>query len=152
MTTDDNKALITYLIAEGLNGGNLEVADEQHFTPGYTVHIPGRTDLPAGPAAFQRVIGMYRAAFQDWHMVIEELVAEGDFVSNRFTTTGTHTGPLYGFPPTGRTMIVHGQELHRLEDGRVAETWVCDDGPSIMLQLGILPPPGPPAGAPRPPA
>jgi predicted ester cyclase len=74
-------------------------------------------------------------------MTIEDLVAEGDFVANRFTTRGTHTAPLMGIPPTGKPMVVHGQELHRLVAGKVAETWVCDDVPSILVQLGVLPKP-----------
>jgi predicted ester cyclase len=147
MSPEENKALIRYLIEEGLNKGNFAVADE-HFRPDYLVHIPGRTDLPVGPESFKRVIGMYRAAFPDFHMTIETLVAEGDYVANRFTTRGTHRAPLMGIPPTGRPMVVHGQELHRLNDGKVAETWVCDDVPSIMVQLGVIPPP-PIGGPPR---
>jgi predicted ester cyclase len=139
VSAEKNKSLIRYLIEEGLNKGNLSVADE-HFTADYCVHIPGRTDLPRGPQCFKQVIGMWRAAFPDFHMTIENLVAEGDLVANRFTTRGTHRAPLMGNPPTGKSMVVHGQELHRLSDGKVAETWVCDDVPSIMVQLGILPP------------
>lgn len=136
MSAEHNKELIRFLIEESLNRGNLGAVRDR-FTPDYTVHIPGRTDLPTGPEAFVSVIGMWRAAFPDWHMTIEQLVAEGDFVANRFTTTGTHRGSLMGFPPTHRSMVVHGQELHRCEDGRVAETWVCDDVPSIFRQLGL---------------
>jgi predicted ester cyclase len=101
--------------------------------------------LPSGPDAFKLVIGMWRAAFPDWHMTIETLVAEGDFVANRFTTRGTHKAPLMGIPATGKQMVVHGMELHRIAGGKVAETWVCDDVPSIMQQLGI----GPPVPIPR---
>src|SRR5262249_9990417 len=94
-----------------------------------------------GPQIFKDVIGMWRAAFGDWHMTIENLVAEGEYVANRFTTRGTHTGPLMGIPPTGNKIVVRGQELHRLANGKVAETWVCDDIPSILQQLGIIKPP-----------
>jgi predicted ester cyclase len=94
------------------------------------------------------VIGIWHTACPDFHMTIEDLVADGDFVANRFTTRGTNTGPLMGIPPTGRTMVVHGQELHRIQDGKLAESWICDDVPSIMVQLGILPPPPVPSGPP----
>jgi hypothetical protein len=43
-------------------------------------------------------------------------------------------------------MVVRGQELHRIRDGNVAETWICDDVPSIMVQLGATP--SHPAGGP----
>ena len=151
MGTEENKKLIRHLIEEALNKGNFAVADG-HFTDDYDVHIAGRPSMGRGPEVFKNVIGMWRTAFSDWQMTIENLVAEGDFVANRFTTRGTHTGPLMGIPPTGKTMVVHGQELHRLSNGKVAETWVCDDVPSIMQQLGIVPPPpirmGPPSSRP----
>jgi len=148
MSVDENKALIRRIVEEALNNGRLDIADE-YFDPDYAVHIPSRRDMPRGPTAFKQAIGIWRAAFNDWHMTIEDLVAEGDLVANRFTTTGTHTGPLFGFPSTGRTMVVHGQELHRLANGKVVESWICDDVPGILVQLGLLPRAGgPPPGRP----
>ena len=140
MSPDENKALIRYLIEEALNKGNLNLAD-QFFSEDYLVHIPANPHTPRGPQAFKNVIRMWRAAFPDWQMTIETLVAEGDYVANRFTTRGTHKAPLMGIPQTNKLMVVHGQELHRLKEGKVAETWVCDDIPGIMQQLGIVPPP-----------
>ncbi len=137
MSAEDNKALIRLIVDEALNKGNLAIAEE-YFDPDYVVHIPSRPDLPHGPGVFKQVVEMWRAAFSDWHMTIEELVAEGELVANRFTTTGTHTGALMGAPPTGRTIVVHGQELHRIAKGKVVESWICDDPPSIFVQLGLL--------------
>jgi predicted ester cyclase len=148
--SDENKALIRLIIEEGFNGGNLAVADGR-FTDDYTAHVPGIPGLPSGADGFKRVIGMWRAAFGDLHMTIESMVAEGDLVSNRFTTRGTHTGPLFGLAPTGKQMVVEGQEVHRVVDGKVAESWVGDDIPGILVQLGLVelpikrpgPPPNP---------
>lgn len=137
MSVDENKALIRRIVEEALNNGRFEIADD-YFAPDYAVHIPSRHDMPRGPAAFKQAIGIWRAAFSDWHMTIEDLVGEGDLVANRFTTTGTHTGPLFGFPATGRPMVVRGQELHRLANGKVVESWICDDVPGILAQLGLL--------------
>lgn len=137
MSIEENKSLIRHIVEEALNNGHLEIADE-YFGSDYVVHIPSREDLPEGPNAFKRAIGLWRSAFADWHMTIEDLVAEGDLVANRFTTTGTHTGPLLGFAPTGRRMVVRGQELHRLVNGKVVESWICDDIPGILAQLGLL--------------
>lgn len=147
MAVEDNKALIRFIIEEALNKGNLAIADD-HFAEDYVAHIPARPDGPRGPEIFKQVIGMWRSAFADWHMTIEELVGEGDLVANRFVTTGTHTGPLMGIPPTGKEMVVRSLELHRVENGKVAESWICDDVPSILVQLGVLPQPTAAAGPP----
>jgi predicted ester cyclase len=137
LTPEQNKELLRFLIDEGLNTGNFSILDE-HVDPGYIAHVPGRPDIPGGPESIKQVIGMWRAAFEDWHLKIEQLVADGDFVANRFTTTGTHTGPLMGIPPTGKQMVVRSQELHRFSNGKLVETWVVDDAPGIFVQLGIM--------------
>lgn len=134
---DENKALIRLIIEEGFNGGNLDIADGR-FTDDYVAHVPGVPALPSGPDGFKRVIGMWRTAFPDLHMDIQSMVAEGEMVSTRFVTTGTNGGPLFGMPPTGKPMRVEGQEAHRVVNGKVAESWVCDDVPGILIQLGVI--------------
>jgi predicted ester cyclase len=134
---DEDRELIRLIIEEGFNKGNLAIADGR-FRDDYVAHVPGVPPLPPGPGAFKNVIGMWRAAFADLHMTIEDLVVEGGLVANRFTTRGTHTGMLFGFEPTEKTMEIHGQELHRVQDGLVAESWICDDVPGLLVQLGIV--------------
>ena len=144
-SSDENKGRIRLMIEEGLNAGNFALL-EQHVKPDYVAHVPGMSGLPHGPGAIRETISMWRGAFDDWHMTIEDLVAEGDFVAVRYTTTGTHTGPLFGIPATGRRIKMEAMQLHRFEDERVAETWVADDLPAILMQLGVVEPPmaGPP--------
>lgn len=136
MSTDENKAVVKRAIDEGFNGGNLDIADEI-FTDDYKVNAPG-LDLPTGPAAFKKAIGLWRGAFPDIHMDVQQFIAEGDFVVNRFITRGTHGGQLFGFAPTGKSMTVYGMEIHRVVDGRVVESWIGDDVPSILIQLGLV--------------
>lgn len=150
---DDNKALIRRVIEEALNNGKLAIADTA-FTSDYVAHVPGAPPLPPGPEAFRRVARLWRSACSDWHMTIEQLVAEGDIVANRFTTRATHDGVLLGIPPTRRSFTVHGMEFHRLKGGKVAESWISDDIPGIFVQLGLVKMPtpgpgGPPPGPPR---
>ena len=147
---EQNKELVRKVIERALNGGDLDYADEV-FHSDYVAHVP-RVGEMQGPEGFKNVISVWHRACPDFNMTIEELVADGDFVATRFTTRGTNTGSLLGFAPTGKSMIVHGQELHRIQDGQVAESWICDDIPSIMLQLGLIEEParstgGPPGGA-----
>jgi predicted ester cyclase len=133
---DENKRLVRTVIERALNQRDLDYADEV-FSADYVTHVPGMGDM-RGPSGFKEVISMWHRACPDFHMTIEELVAEGEFVANRFTTRGTNTGPLLGYEPTGKRMTVHGQELHRIEDGQIAESWICDDMPSILVQLGLI--------------
>jgi predicted ester cyclase len=134
---EQNKQLIRFLTDEGLNKGDFALL-EDYVDPEYEVHVPGQSGLPRGPAAIKEVLGMWHEAFPDWHLKIEDIVAEGDRVALRFTTTGTHTGELFGIPPTGRRMEVRSQNLHRFRDGKLVESWVVDDVPLSLIQLGVI--------------
>ena len=148
MSTEENKAIVRRAIEEGFNKGNLGIADEI-FTADYTVHAPGLGNLPKGPQAFKKAIGMWRAAFPDIKMEIQDMIAEGDRVVNRFITRGTHKADLMGVPATGKPITVYGMECHRIVGGKVAESWIGDDVPTIMNQIkgGGRPAGGPPPGA-----
>ena len=45
---------------------------------------------------------MLTSAFPDLHTTVEDMIAEGDKVVARTTLNGTHEGPLWGIPPTGK--------------------------------------------------
>lgn len=134
---DRNREIVRLVIERGINEGDFAVADDR-FTDDYEVHAPGLPPLPKGAGAFKKAIGLWRTAFSDMHMEILDLIAEGDRVVNRFKTTGTHDGPLMGYAPTGRPVTVYGMECHRLVDGLVAESWIGDDVPTILKQIGAL--------------
>jgi predicted ester cyclase len=138
-TVQRNKDLVRTLTEQGFNAGDLSAVDE-HFTADYQVHAPGVPPLPPGPYAFKRAVGLFRTAMPDIHVTIEDLVGEDDRVFGRFTTRGTHTGPLMGIPPTGRPVTVYEWVCHRFEDGKVAESWIGDNVPRILLSIGAVVP------------
>ncbi|NOX84477.1 MAG: ester cyclase [Chlorobi bacterium] len=79
--------------------------------------------------------------FPDQRMNIDKLVAEGDYVAFWGTFSGTQTGPMGPFPPTGKKMISEIGGMFRIENGKIAELWVTWDNLSGLMQLGLFPPP-----------
>ena len=77
-----------------------------------------------------------RDAFPDRVDVIEDIIAEEDRVGLLWRLTGTHTGNLYGIPPTGRRVDIHEIGLFRLADGRLTEGWFMADELGLLKQLG----------------
>ena len=144
-----NRELVRFITEEGLNKGNLDRVDEV-FAPDYVVHTAGLA-LPKGPDAFRMAVGFWKRAFPDFTCEIQQMFSDGEYVTLRFRTTGTHTGPLMWIPPTGRSFVVEGVDLHRVRNGTVMESWISDDFPRILIELGIVREPTPPAGA-APPA
>jgi len=90
--------------------------------------------------AFKEFIRADRMAIPDQKLNVKMLVAEGDLVAFWATYTGTHTGQMGPFPPTGKTAELDFSGVHRLENGKVVETWVTWDNITILGQLGLFPP------------
>jgi hypothetical protein len=72
-------------------------------------------------------------AFPDRHYEVDQIIAEGDTVILRWTMTGTHLGPLFGRPPTGRRIKTFGYEIVRLRDGLMVAHG--DDGGVTVLDV-----------------
>ncbi|MCD6074705.1 MAG: hypothetical protein K0Q70_1588 [Rhodospirillales bacterium] len=134
MPVDTNKALYRRFIQEIFNEGRLERLGA--FTaPDYSVREapPG---TPPGADAVKQIVTLFRTAFPDLNIVIEELIGEGDWVAARATTHGTHQGTIFGVAPTGRKIAVTGLTMVRIVDGKLTESWVKNDIPALMAQLG----------------
>jgi predicted ester cyclase len=93
----------------------LTAPDVQHRLP-YKGLPPGRDGL----RAIQQTVGQ---TFADIHVKVEILVAEGDYVADRVSGTGTRRS---NGQPT--TWVEH--ELYRLENGKIKEFWAMG-GPEV---------------------
>jgi steroid delta-isomerase-like uncharacterized protein len=140
VSAEENKALARRLIEEMFNRGNLDAADEI-FAPDHVNHDPGSPEEIRGPEGFKSYVGVYRTAFPDLRITIEDQVAEGDKVVTRWTASGTHQGDLMGIAPTGRRATVTGITIDRISGGKVEETWTNFDAMGMMQQLGVIPSP-----------
>jgi predicted ester cyclase len=75
--------------------------------------------------------------------VIEDQIAEGDRVVTRLTAHGRHEGDLPGpIPATGNELRVSAVAIHRIVDGKLAEHWSGSDELGLLVQLGVIEPPG----------
>jgi predicted ester cyclase len=48
---------------------------------------------------------------------------------------GIRIGELAGFPATGRTIEHASHEFYRIDDGLIAEEWICSDTATLFRQL-----------------
>lgn len=82
---------------------------------------------------FVRVAGHYDGA------TLHGDGAAGDWVNSTGYLAGTFTAPLFGIPPSGRTLYLRFSELVRVAEGRIAEAYVIPDFIDAMLQAGVSP-------------
>ena len=69
---------------------------------------------------------------------IEDLIAKDDRVWAVWTMRGTHTGQLFGIPPTGKPIEILEAGIWRLADGLVIEAWFFGDELRLLRQLGVI--------------
>ena len=72
-------------------------------------------------------------------MTIEDVIAEGDRVAVRLTSSAVQNGPFMGPPPSGARYSIPEIHIFRIRDGQVAEHWREMDSMNLMRQLGAAP-------------
>jgi steroid delta-isomerase-like uncharacterized protein len=136
--SDANKNVVRRLFEEVWSKGNLSVADEL-FAPSYTHHDPSTPDVGRGPESEKLRATLYRTAFPDLRLTIEDLIAEGETVMARWSCRGTHKGALGGIAPTGKQFTISGISIARFASGKMVEGWINWDALGLMQQLGVVP-------------
>jgi len=137
MSTEENKALIRRFVEEIVNKGNIALIDEL-VAANYIDHSspPG---APSGIEGSKQFTNLFRMAFPDIHITLDDLIAEGDKVVSRFTMRGTNKGEFLGIPPTGKQVTITGIHIDRFAGGKLVEHWGQQDTLGLMQQLGVIP-------------
>ncbi len=136
--SEENKALVRRFVEKFWNVGDTTAVDELMATDA-AIHMP--TGEVVDPEGLKSFAAMWRESFPDWHSSLEELIAEGDKVAERWTGRGTHQGELQGIPATGRRVEVPGSVFYRIVDGKIVEFRGQLDIMSLMQQIGAVPGP-----------
>jgi len=107
------------------------------FTADHQMHDP---QVPAGvgPKGMAEVVSTYQNGV-DGHWGINDIFSAGDKVVVRWTGSGTHVGEVNGIPPTGKKIAVEAITIHRMNGGKIAETWEVWDTLGFLQQLGVVP-------------
>src|SRR5258708_10815763 len=97
--SEQNKTVVRRLFDELWNKGNLSVADEL-FTPNYDHHDPSTPDFGRGPESEKKRATLYRTAFPDLRLKIEDIIAVGETEEARWYSRSNMNVQLVGAPPT----------------------------------------------------
>ena len=136
MGIEENKALALRFVEEVYNQGQTQRVDDL-VSPDFVRHGIGGT--MRGRQIIKDRVAAVRAGFPDFHISVEEVLAEGDKVVLRQVHTGTHLGEFAGVAPAGAKVETTEISILRIEDGRIAEGWVNVDQLTMLRQIGALP-------------
>ena len=136
-TEKENITIVRKFFEVGPSKGDIAAADAL-LHPEFSLHTPLPTPGP-GIEEINNVITTCRAAFDGLNVTIEDIMADEDTVTARFTARGIHTGEFMGLPPTGKAITLTAIEIFRLKEGKIAELWGEVNLMGLMMQLGIMP-------------
>ena len=146
MSEEENKALIRRYYQEidaaAKDDRGASVLDD-FVAPNFFNHAPSPGFTP-DLEGLKQANDHFLAAAPDGYHVIEDMIAEGDKVMTRLSAYGTHTGELFGIPPTDKQVSMTAIAIHRIENDKIVEHWSEIDNLGIMQQLGVVPTPEPP--------
>ncbi len=138
--SEENKARSWRFFEEVWNNKNLDAIDEI-MAADYVGHsIPPQ--LPPNREGLRHFVSMYLAAFPKTHFRLNDQIAEGNKVVTRWTAAGKHEGELMGIPATGIEATVTGITIDHHAGGEIVESEFEFDMMGMMIQLGVVPPPG----------
>ena len=114
------------------NQGSREAITEM-LAPGAVLHEAGEDSV--GPAGFYPFFENMHTMFSDFHVTIEDSIAEGDKICLRWSCQAKHTGAGLGMDATGVTINVTGISVMRVGNGMILEGWQNWDMLGMMEQL-----------------
>jgi predicted ester cyclase len=132
---DRNKAVVRRFY-ETTGAGDLSIIDE---LLAQDVVIHGSFGDHQGRDNIKQIMAGQRSTFPDWHVTVDDQIAEGDRVVSRLTVGGTHEGVMMGIEPTGKVVEFNTMFIDRLVDGVIVEGWHSPDYYSLFRQLGVFP-------------
>jgi predicted ester cyclase len=138
-----NKELIEWVFAEGVNKHNPDAWDSvlaDNYVR-YCDAMPPRMQELHGTETMKQFLAEHFAAFPDWDEQIIQMVVEDDKVAIVSIGTGTMTGGMGPFKPTGKRVKITDIMVHRFKDGKIIESWVSWDNVNFMTQAGLTPVP-----------
>jgi len=130
------EAVVRRFYEQMCNERKNEVAPEL-FTDDHRMHDP-QVPTSTGPQGMTDVVSVYQKGV-DGHWGIEDLFSCGDRVVARWVGSGTHVAEVNGIPATGNKIRVDAITIHRMEGGKIAETWEVWDTLGFLQQIGVVP-------------
>jgi steroid delta-isomerase-like uncharacterized protein len=137
MSIADNKVIVRRYIEEVWGNGDT-AAEDDILAENYLDHNPRPGQAP-GRAGHHQIMTTLRKAFPDLRITLDQMIAEGDTVVDRWTMHATHMGEFAGIAATGKLVTITGCDILRIADGQIVEIWHIEDILGLLQQIGIMP-------------
>lgn len=146
---DENAKIVREFVEKVYNEGKLDLI-EKYIAEDFVDSSPGAPPDAKGPAFVRKQAEGTFAIFPDLKFADEDVIAEGDRVVIRWSSTSTFSGKMGEIAGDGRPVRVEGISIMRMKDGKIAQSWDIVDRIGMLTQMGFtMTPPKPPEVAPH---
>ncbi|MBN9385984.1 MAG: ester cyclase [Chitinophagaceae bacterium] len=133
--TELNKIIVQKFNKECIEQGDPDAFRE--LLAGDVINHSAPPGMPRGVGSFTYFLNeVLRKGFPNLRVEILDQVAENDLVATRKRITGTHTGEIFGIPPSNKDVVIHVIDIIRLENGQYAEHWGQSNFADVLKEIG----------------
>jgi steroid delta-isomerase-like uncharacterized protein len=136
MPSESPAAVVRQFIADVFVAGSEEAA-ERLLAPTFTAHT--WPSVEPGIESFKKAMRRMSDALSDVSMTVEDVIADGDKVAVRLTSSATQRREFMGMPASGKRYQIPEIHIFRVVDGRIVEHWHVADLLTMLRQLGAFP-------------
>ncbi len=129
-------------VLDAINSGDLAVLDTAVTTDFVDHGSP--FPLPPGPEGYRQILGFVHHQLKVRYE-LEDVVETEDRIVLRARAHGVGLAGFHGPEAAGRPYEMQTMHIYRTEGDRLAEHWGVRDELGAMRQMGVVPPPEPPA-------
>jgi predicted ester cyclase len=136
MEKPDNKTIMRQYIERIENTGDVSNIHE-FISEDYTEIYEGVRYAIGIQGAIDHVLGV-RRVFPDLNLIIENQIAEGEWVVTTYSVTGTFKDEWFGMKPTGKHITFTGVNVDRFKDGKIIEHGGAANLFDPLLKAGVI--------------
>jgi predicted ester cyclase len=134
MNTEQNKAIVVRFNKEFIEQGN-----ENAFNELLSINVINHSapaGMPNGKDSFHFFLNeVLRKGFPNLTVEIQEQIAERDLVTTRKKIRATHSGEIFGIPPSNKEVEINIIDIIRIQDGKYAEHWGQSNFDEVLKQI-----------------
>jgi len=137
--SEENKQLVRRWFEEVWNNGRADAIEEMFDQYGIAHGLSDDPSQPiTGPGEFRPFHTLFRDAFPNMAIVVEDMVAEGDKVAARCSVRAKHEGDFMGREATQSPVEFTGITIVRIANGKIVEAWNNFDFMRLHKQVGLI--------------
>ena len=131
---NDNVKFYSRVWEVAINEGRINILDTAYASDVVLHTVPEIKGKDSAKAYYAN----YVTGFSNRQFIVKEMFAKGDKLVKYWEFKGTHSGPFFGIPATGKTIDVIGCTIATIVNGKITEEQDFFDNYEFLKQIGII--------------